>query len=500
MFCCLNPACNNPSVPDGTNFCPSCGVPLIMLRNRYRPIKFLGSGTFGKTYLAEDIDKLNQKCVIKQFAPKVEGTEGLQKATELFDQEARRLELLGEHPQIPTLLAYFQEDSRLYLVQQFIDGQNLFKQLQLQGVFSEEKIENLLLDLLNILKFVHKQEVIHRDIKPENIIQRSDNTVVLIDFGASKQLTKTEMTEEGTIIGSFGYGSLEQIERGEASPASDLYSLGTTCFHLLSGIHPSTLCKQQGYSWVRSWRQHLQQPVGHELGQILDKLLQQDYQQRYQSAEEILQILNLPPPLLKFPQLPQLNQLLQSRTPLHKTFPIYFFVISLTVFIRSGIVYLPQFPQNAETYKHKAIEKYNKQNFRGAIEDYNQAIEINPNDADTYKKRGNARIALGDYQVAIEDYNQAIDINPNDAKAYKGRGLARSKLGEKQAAIEDYNRVIKINPNDAKAYIRRGLIRSKLGDKQAAIKDLGKAADLYKQQGKETDYQNALNHIKKIEK
>ncbi len=243
MLCCLNPICHNPQADDGTKYCPNCGVPLLILRNRYRPVQPLGGGGFGKTYLAEDTDKLNEKCVIKQFAPQVQGTAGLQKATELFEQEARRLQQLGEHPQIPTLLAYFQEDSRLYLVQQFMDGQNLLKQLQQHGTFNEDKIHNLLFNLLNILQIVHQQKVIHRDIKPENIILRNDGKVVLIDFGASKQLTQTVMTGQGTMIGSLGYAPLEQMQGGEAYPASDLFSLGATCFHLLSGIHPWELWK-----------------------------------------------------------------------------------------------------------------------------------------------------------------------------------------------------------------------------------------------------------------
>ncbi|PAX57149.1 serine/threonine-protein kinase [Brunnivagina elsteri] len=313
MLCCLNPACHNPSVPDGEKYCPNCNVPLVILRNRYRPVKSLGGGGFGKTYLAEDTDKLNEKCVIKQFAPQVQETAALQKATELFEQEARRLQQLGEHPQIPTLLAYFQEDSRLYLVQQFIDGQNLLKELQQQGTFSEGKIRDLLQDLLNILQVVHQQKVIHRDIKPENIIQRGDGKIVLIDFGASKQLTKTVMTAQGTTIGSFGYAPLEQMQDGEAYPASDLYSLGATCFHLLSGIHPWQLWKSQGYGWVRNWRQHLQQAVSEELGQILDKLLQEEYQQRYQSVGEVLQDLNFQP-VIATPVLPLASTVIpQSR-------------------------------------------------------------------------------------------------------------------------------------------------------------------------------------------
>ncbi|MFN6229758.1 MAG: protein kinase domain-containing protein, partial [Dolichospermum sp.] len=189
QICCLNPECNNPSVPEHTQFCSSCGVPLIKLKNRYRPIKSLGSGGFGKTYLAEDIDKLNTQCVIKQFAPQITGTNAFQKAKELFLQEAQQLEELGEHSQIPTLLAYFEENSRLYLVQQFIDGENLLQELENQGIFSESKIRALLQDLLTTLEVVHYYKIIHRDIKPENIMRRrSDGKLILIDFGASKQL------------------------------------------------------------------------------------------------------------------------------------------------------------------------------------------------------------------------------------------------------------------------------------------------------------------------
>lgn len=298
MICCLNPACHNPACADSTKFCFKCGIQLVELR-RYRPIRQLGSGGFGKTYLAEDIDSFNEQCVIKQFAPQSQGTSAFEIATRLFEEEARRLKQLGQHSQIPTLLAYFKQDNRLYLVQQYIEGLNLLDELELQGAFSEQKIRELLLDLLNILKSVHQEKVIHRDIKPENIIRRKiDSKLVLIDFGASKQLSETVLTKQGTTIGSFGYAPPEQMDGGEAYPASDLYSLGATCFHLLSGINPWELWKRKGYSWIDNWRQHLGKSVSQKLGCVLDKLLQEDYQKRYQSADEVLRALIPPlPPL-----------------------------------------------------------------------------------------------------------------------------------------------------------------------------------------------------------
>jgi serine/threonine protein kinase len=251
------------------------------LKNRYRPIKSLGSGGFGKTYLAEDIDKLNTQCVIKQFAPQITSTNAFQRAKELFLQEAQQLQKLGKHSQIPTLLAYFEENSRLYLVQQFIDGENLLTELEDKGVFNESKIRTLLEDLLPILKVVHEEYgLIHRDIKPENIMRcRSDSKLILIDFGASKQNQGTVRT--GTVIGTPVYASLEQMRHGKAYPASDLYSLGVTCFHLLTG--------DKFWDIFEDWPQHLKQLVSDELGKILTKLLQEKHQQRYQSAQEVLE-------------------------------------------------------------------------------------------------------------------------------------------------------------------------------------------------------------------
>lgn len=298
-----------------------------LLRNRYRVIRPLGGGGFGRTFLAEDEDKLNERCVVKQLAPQVQGTSALQKATQLFKEEARRLQQLGEHPQIPTLYAYFEQDKYLYLVQQLIGGQTLRQELEQQGAFSEQKIWELLRDLLPVLQFVHQHQVIHRDIKPENVIRRqSDSKLVLIDFGVAKHLSATAVATPGTSIGSFGYAPMEQIKGGVAYPASDLYSLGVTCFHLLAGVHPSDLWTEQGYGWVMNWRQYLKKQISQELGQVLDKLLQKDIQQRYQSAAQVLQDLNQKPqpPLFLTPP-PILPKLGVTQPPpsaiSHKPFP-----------------------------------------------------------------------------------------------------------------------------------------------------------------------------------
>jgi serine/threonine protein kinase len=290
MSYCLNPRCPNPENPTKTNFCVSCGSKLL-LKDRYRAIKPLGQGGFGKTFLAVDEDKPSRPhCVIKQFFPQAQGTNTVQKAAELFTQEAVRLDDLGKHPQIPELLAYFSQDSQQYLVQEFIEGRDLAQELESNGVFKEAQILDLLNDLLPVLQFVHQHQVIHRDIKPENIIRRSiNNQLVLVDFGAAKAATGTALAKTGTAIGSAGFAAPEQ-SLGRAVFASDIYGLGVTCIYLLTAVHPFDLFDPRECIWV--WRKSLKNPVNDHLGRILDKMLESPINRRYQSATEVLQDLN----------------------------------------------------------------------------------------------------------------------------------------------------------------------------------------------------------------
>ena len=151
MSKCLNPDCLQTN--SKTTFCQKCGSKLL-LTDRYRALEILGQGGFGRTFLAVDEHKPSQPyCVIKQFLPQAQGTNNQEKAGELFKHEAIQLEHLGKHQQIPELFAYLIQDNRQYLVQEYIEGQNLAQELAKTGAFSEAKIINLLEDLLptNIL-------------------------------------------------------------------------------------------------------------------------------------------------------------------------------------------------------------------------------------------------------------------------------------------------------------------------------------------------------------
>ncbi|MBE9128302.1 MULTISPECIES: right-handed parallel beta-helix repeat-containing protein [unclassified Coleofasciculus] len=298
MSYCLSLACQHPQNQNGTRFCQSCGAKLL-LGDRYHPIQPISQGGFGRTFLAVDEYKPSKPyCVIKQFSPQAQGDRNAQKVAELFEQEAVRLDELGKHPQIPELLAHFEEENCQYLVQEFIEGQNLAQKLTQTGSFSEAQIIELLNDLLPVLQFVHKENIIHRDIKPENIIQRfpppspsptlipfPEGQLVLVDFGASKLAPRTAISVTGTVIGSAGYTAPEQAA-GKAVFASDIYSLGVTCVHLLTQKDPFDLYSFDQGIWV--WQDYLSTPLSDTLTRILDKMLAGATNHRYQSVAEVV--------------------------------------------------------------------------------------------------------------------------------------------------------------------------------------------------------------------
>jgi len=284
---CLNRDCTQPENIRNAIACNDCGSKLL-LQNRYRALQLIGQGGFGRTFKGIDELKSDRYCAIKQFwiEPNIRDKE---KAAELFAQEAKRLEILGEHPHIPTLFNYFVEENEQYLVQEFIGGKNLAQ----ESNWDEKKIRELLLCLLPLIKFVHSHNVIHRDIKPENIVRcKKDNSITLVDFGAAKVVTEATINRTGTVIGSAAYTAPEQL-KGKAIFASDIYSLGVTCVHLLTNVHPFNLFDSNENSW--NWRAYLSQPISKKLGRVLDKMLSAGINQRYQSANEILQDLDRVP-------------------------------------------------------------------------------------------------------------------------------------------------------------------------------------------------------------
>ncbi|MGB3694827.1 MAG: protein kinase [Spirulinaceae cyanobacterium] len=269
-----------------------------LLDNRYHVIEILGSGGFGKTYIAEDIKRFEAKCVVKQLKPQVPSPEILEVAKRLFEAEAKILGRLGDNPQIPALLTYFSNEQEFYLVQEFIEGHELTQELTFGKQWSESEVISFLIDILTPLAFVHQNQIVHRDIKPPNLIRRKqDSKIVLIDFGAVKELSATQVlntqgqTRIGTIIGTPGYMPSEQV-RGTPKFSSDVYAVGIIAIQALTGKRPPSERGlpeelQKDHNREIIWRGQVQVSPG--LAAILDKMVRYNFRQRYHSAVEALQ-------------------------------------------------------------------------------------------------------------------------------------------------------------------------------------------------------------------
>ena len=262
-----------------------------ILGARYQIISELGKGGFGQTYLAEDKQLPgNPKCVVKQLKPNTTDTSTLETARRLFDTEAEVLYKLGNHDQIPRLFAHFEENREFYLVQEFIEGHSLKEEIVEGQILAEERVIILLEQMLQVLEFVHQEQVIHRDIKPANlIIRKNDNNIVLIDFGAVKQINTTiinavESNSVTVAIGSMGYMPNEQLA-GTPRFSSDIYAVGMMAIRGLTGLHPARL-KQHPKSYEIIWKELAE--VSQGLTYVIDKMVRYDCRDRYDSATAAL--------------------------------------------------------------------------------------------------------------------------------------------------------------------------------------------------------------------
>jgi serine/threonine protein kinase/Flp pilus assembly protein TadD len=261
------------------------------LGGRYKVISQLGAGGFGQTFLAEDLHLPgNPRCVVKQLQPQVKDPTSLQIARRLFDTEAQALYKLGNHDQIPRLLAHFEQDQEFYLAQELIEGEPLSEEMTGQP-WRESQVIALLRDTLTALAFVHQQNVIHRDIKPSNLIRRkSDSKIVLIDFGAVKQastvLVNPETGPTQTIsIGTHGYMPNEQLG-GNPRFCSDVYALGKLAIQALTGVPPKLL-HEDPHTCEILWRDRAPY-VSPDLADIIDKMVRYDFRARYPTAMQAL--------------------------------------------------------------------------------------------------------------------------------------------------------------------------------------------------------------------
>ena len=395
-----------------------------ILRQRYKIVKQLDAGGFGKTYLAEDLDiPVTPKpvCVLKRLHPTIIDPEIIR----LFEQEAEILYKLGQnHDQIPKLYAYFENDEELYLIQEFIDGYDLRQEISLGKKLSEGDVIQLLRDVLEILVYVHENKVIHRDIKPANIMRRKDGKLVLIDFGVVKQINTTIARNSGLTSKTIGIGTYDYmpIEQGYGKPklSSDIYALGMTAIEALISVPLKKLSEDEDTGEI-IWSNLVQ--VSNKLEQFITKMVRFDYRQRYKNAREALEELNHIFSIIKQ----------QNTEPVTQK-------------------------KSSEDLINEGNKLFNLQKYTEAIASYDKAIAIKPNFHEAWYNRGFALAKLQKYEEAIVSCDKAVAIKPDYHDAWHGRGFALEKLQKYEEAIASYDKatLVKNSQEIITVFIRDG--------------------------------------------
>ncbi|MGK7900502.1 MAG: tetratricopeptide repeat protein [Hormoscilla sp.] len=416
-----------------------------IIAGHYKIIQPLQAGQLCRTYLAEDTQLKDSRCIIKKLHPDSQETFVIETAQRLFDREVDVLYKLGNHDRIPRLLADIRENPDFYLVQECIDGDSLDKQEIVPGKrYTEPQAIDLLQQVLEILTFVHEEGVIHRDIKPSNLMRRkSDGKLFLIDFGAVKEINKMGGNSSGqnTIVGTPGYAPSEQLE-GNPCKASDIYALGMTVIYALTGVPPHQLRSANARKF--NWR-HLAQ-VSPDMVKILDKMVSANLKGRYQTVEEVLR--DLQPLLASGPTIMSTRK--NSLKPI---------LLSVAVLLGLGALFVVPRVWSA----FQALQFYNQSkelidagSYEEAIATLEQALDIKPDFPEALTDLGYALGKLDRQEEKFSACHRAVDVDPYYAEAWNCRGLARFALREYEDAILDYDRAFAIDRNQLRALYNKG--------------------------------------------
>jgi eukaryotic-like serine/threonine-protein kinase len=390
---------------------------LSTLAGRYEITQTLGGGNFGVTYLARDILQPSKPlCVVKQLRP----NQSHPRVVEFFQKEAALLESLGKHAQIPQLLAHFNQDQHLYIVQEFIEGQDLSREIVPGKQLSEGYASKLLQDVLEVLSFVHSQGVIHRDIKPQNLMRRSqDGKIFLIDFGAVKELGTLMVNTQGgvnssVVIGTAGYMPNEQ-KNGKPCLGSDVYAVGMTIIQALTGVLPFDL-QEDPLTGEVIWRQQAQ--VSDHLADVLTKMVRRHHSLRYAKAAEALQdLISQPsPPITPTVVVnPAKQAYLQEATVRAQQGQGNFSVFAQRI-LESKRVELGLSADEAQEINEQVLNPYRE--YERKLQEYEQAL------IDAMKQQYPFSQAM---QKDLLDYQQYLGLRDEDIAAIQARVFPQSK-------------------------------------------------------------------------
>lgn len=493
--------------------------PGTSLKGRFKILRAVKFGAFGDIYLAQDLgSQKKNKCAVKQFKPKNTAPSALKVADRWFQREIQILNNLPTHPQIPFFIDAFEESGERYLVYEWVPGKDLKQEIEDRSKWSENRVIQLLLDGLEILKFIHTQypPIYHRDIKPENLIVRQhDGKIVAIDFGSAKihediVLNNEEQTEERqhTSIYTSGYTPRDQWDFMHAS--HDIYALGMTAITVLTGKPARQL--KDSRTRIIQWH-HLAPQVQPQLVEILDKMVHPDYHQRYQSVGEVTYVLQdlknrLQPE--NHPSLPSKPE--EHLSTLPRQFSFKYKLISICAVITIPILFwlvpvlqlayyshqcqtqldaekpeaaLPNCrkvtelkPELAQNWNHLGMAYYESEQSDNALSAYEEAQNLEPKNTIALVGKGKTLFELGRYNESEQLFDIATTSKPKSALEWRSQGDAFFVQMEYDRAFNSYQKAIELEPKNSKFWRALGKVKYTLNRNQDSLEAYNKAIEL----------------------
>jgi tetratricopeptide (TPR) repeat protein len=433
------------------------------LGSRYQILQHLGGGGFGQTFLAVDLHLPGHPCcVVKRLQPRKTDAANLEAARRLFDAEAAALYVLGVHDQIPRLLAHFEENQQFYLAQEFVEGPLLKQEIQTGVQISESATIAVIEDILTTLCVVHGHQVIHRDIKPANLIRRQrDGKIVLIDFGAVKQIScqsiQSPESENVTVaVGSLGYMPNEQLA-GHPCFSSDVYAVGILAIQALTGLDPQRIPKESRTGELM-WQDAVM--VKPQLAKVIDQMVRYDYRERFPTAQEALKAL---------------KQAIAADTCT---------IVTSDLQDDGGQAY--------RAWLERADDLFEQNRFLEAVRVYQKVVQINPQAITAWFKLGIALENTHQHTLAVAAYQQVTQQNAQDYLAWLKLGKALERLGDYPQALIAYDEVLTLQPKNYWAWAERGQLFEAMGQTDEALAAYHRAIEL------KPDFQLALDSRKRL--
>ncbi|MGD1713089.1 tetratricopeptide repeat protein [Dapis sp. BLCC M172] len=499
---------------------------------RYRFIQPISSTILGQTYLATDTHRPGSpQCVVREIQLGNFNSENREVILSLFEEKIEKIYSLSQHEGLPNLLAYFEENNNIYLVEDYIVGLSIREELAQNKPLLEAEVINILKEVLEVLVLIHSQGETHGKIKPGNLIRRIlDGKLFLINFGLEREIQRIlELNQEPLISENYNQNNSDSLlyipldkNQQELDKKSDIYALGIIAIQALTGLSPQDLLKQKQANNTPGieipW-QNLQ-VCSLALSDIIDKMVNSQSKQNYESATEVLtelskisvsvdnQILSKPETITTKPEAREIQSTPPQPKPNKKNILIvgstfitivgvaialwqYQFIVKAETLYKQGQELAKQGkqpaaianytealklnPKNASVYYQRGNSYYSQRAYEKAIKDYTTAIKIKGNYNDAYYQRALVYYELDNNEKAITDLTQTLRINPNYTKAYNKRGQIYYEIGDYKNAIQDYSQSMRLNPKDSNTYINRGTARGTIGDRVGAISDYTQA-------------------------